>query len=128
MYRNGSYLISFGLTVVALLMLAGCQPVAGEPVAAAPAEMESAAEEWVVTAMDPADRKFFNRGYATHYPSLKADNDPWAGIDPADRKFYDAGYVAHSRAWATGPSWPANIDPADRKFYINGHITNNPER
>ena len=110
-----SQILSGGLIVVSLTMLAGCQ---SSPIsqAAAPAPLAQIAnisaapgQKVEVTAtVDPADRKFFNPGYELYAPSndlTKYHQSEWTytpttslspeelrNMDPADRKFFNPGY------------------------------------
>lgn len=63
-----------------------------------------------VTAINPADQKFFNAGYGI---SVRANSDVLSAADSADRKFFNAG-VPYSA--------PATIHPADRKFFYTEEL------
>jgi hypothetical protein len=113
------YLIGATLVVVAILagwLVVDNLPAISSPSADTGSSVEASGSS--STAIDPADRKFFDAGYMALLMREQRIGS-LANVDPADRKFFTNRDVYGSRTSAGAVDPLADVAPADRKFYSN---------
>ncbi len=121
--KNGrTGLLGLGLLVVAVWV--GWLVVQNRSAISPPEAIDVSAQApgTAFTAIDPADRKFFEAG---HMALLMGERriDALAHVNPADRKFYTNEYI---RGGGSNIDPLANVHAADRKFYTNGYVPGSP--